>query len=99
MPLYSRGTALYAREEDLRGRKRERETEGWGGGTFLNCILRQILQTNRTNIQCTWDQMYINILVGKPEGKESIRRAGRRCEDVKLDLKETMCGLDPCASE
>jgi hypothetical protein len=51
-------------------------------------------------MQCTWDDTYIHILVGKPEGKESIRRAGRRCEDnVKVDLKEIVCELDQFALE
>jgi hypothetical protein len=44
--------------------------------------------------------MYINILVGKPEGKESVRRTRRRREDnFKVDIKETVCELNPFASE
>jgi len=34
------------------------------------------------------------ILVGKPERKSSLRRPGRRWEDIRIDLRQIGCGMD-----
>ena len=40
-----------------------------------------------------WERRGIyRVLVGKPEGKRTHIRPGRRWEDIKMDLQEVGCG-------
>jgi hypothetical protein len=47
-----------------------------------------------TKVLCKSDDKYTQTFTWKPEGKRLLERPGHKWEDnIKLDLKETGCGL------
>jgi hypothetical protein len=62
----------------------------------------ELEQTTRSNLIQSRLREMINackILIGKPEGKRSLRRPRRAWEgNIKMDIKGIGCGLDYCVN-